>query len=63
MNLSNSQFGEYIGHDPEQHKPSGKSRSISPQVSQFLNIAIKQERLRKLQKQNKEINKRAIELN
>jgi len=60
MNLSNSQFGQLVGHKSSELEQASKPRSMNPLVSQFLSLAIKQERLKKLQNQNKEINERLL---
>jgi len=52
MNLSYSQFHN-VTNPPE--KTTSGCKSQAPVVSQYLNMAIKQERLRKLQAQNKRL--------
>jgi hypothetical protein len=55
MNLSYSQFRN-VGNNPtSQEKTSSSCKTQAPIVSQYLNLAIKQERLRKLQAQNKRL--------
>lgn len=52
MNLSYSQFHN-VAHPPE--KTNSGCKTQPPVISQYLNLAIKQERLRKLQEQNKRL--------
>jgi hypothetical protein len=55
MNLSYSQFRN-VGKTPSsQEKTTSGCKTQAPIVSQYLNLAIKQERLRKLQAQNKRL--------
>ena len=55
MNLSYSQFKNVSGIGRSQEKTTSGFKSQAPVVSQYLNLAIKQERLRKLQAQNKRL--------
>jgi len=55
MNLSYSQFHNVSNVDSSQEKKTSGCKSQAPVVSQYLNLAIKQERLRKLQTQNKRL--------
>ena len=55
MNLSYSQFRN-VGKSPtSKEKTTSGCKTQAPIVSQYLNLAIKQERLRKLQAQNKRL--------
>jgi hypothetical protein len=55
MNLSYSQFRNVRNVGGSQQKTTPGCKSQTPIVSQYLNLAIKQERLRKLQAQNKRL--------
>jgi hypothetical protein len=55
MNLSYSQFRNVRNNPASQEKTTSGCKTQAPIVSQYLNLAIKQERLRKLQAQNKRL--------
>jgi hypothetical protein len=55
MNLSYSQFRNVGKNATSQEKTTSGCKTQAPIVSQYLNLAIKQERLRKLQAQNKRL--------
>jgi hypothetical protein len=55
MNLSYSQFKNVSGIGSSHEKIASGCKSQAPVVGQYLNLAIKQERLRKLQAQNKRL--------
>ena len=55
MNLSYSQFKNVSGIGSSQEKTTSGCKSQAPVVGQYLNLAIKQEMLRKLQAQNKRL--------
>ena len=55
MNLSYNQFRNVSNLGNSQEKAQSGCKSQAPVVSQYLNMAIKQERLRKLQAQNKRL--------
>jgi hypothetical protein len=55
MNLSYSQFHNVSNVGSSQEKTTSGCKSQAPIVSQYLNLAIKQERLRKLQERNKRL--------
>jgi hypothetical protein len=52
MNLSYSQFHKVSN---QQNKATVGGKSQAPVVTQYLNLAIKQEQLRKLQEQNRQL--------